>query len=303
MSKESRHLDNIIERENRIANLQVAFVDIEKYSQRRTQNQAAVVEALTRALRTALDEVSRAYVTYAQQADVNLDTDIIRLPTGDGAAVVFPFGGMVDIHLRFARELLRAVEEHNAATPCERFDADGWCNCHDNFRLRVGLAEGRGVVFRDLNGNYNAAGTVLNDAARVMGLVDGQQVAVTGDAHRQLVDLVQDPTLGDRFRLYEDVPIKHGKLIRFYQYLGEEGDAISGEEPRALVRDRQARQALQQLTTMVPLFGAAGIDVNALRGPNTEEALMRVVGVLNAAMQQEGLGPLGKVDPPDHSGG
>jgi class 3 adenylate cyclase len=274
----SRHLDDIIDRENHIAALQVAFADIEKYSQRRTQSQAAVIAAFTRILAGALEQVASRYAGYAGKADINISTDVIRLPTGDGAAIVFPFQGVPDFHLTFARQIISAVSEHNESNPCERFETDGWCNCHDNFRLRVGLAEGRGVVFKDLNGNYNAAGTVLNTAARIMGLVDGQQVAVSDDAFKQLVDLVDDPAIGDRFRAYDSVSIKHGHRITFYQYLGDENDGIDPSEPRGLVLVRDARDAIESLTTMVPVFGA--LDV--LSGEEPELALTRLAAMVKA---------------------
>ena len=98
----SQHLTDIMAQHNQIANMQVVFVDVEKYSKRRTLTQIQVVDALTHCLKAALAGISEKYVEYAQANSLNFKTDIIRLPTGDGAAIVFTFDGLHDIHLEFA---------------------------------------------------------------------------------------------------------------------------------------------------------------------------------------------------------
>ena len=87
----SEHLNQIMSKHNRIANLQVVFVDIEKYSKRRTITQTEVIDRFTEILLQALVKTSKEYVQYAQANGVNFKTDIITIPTGDGAAIVFAF--------------------------------------------------------------------------------------------------------------------------------------------------------------------------------------------------------------------
>jgi hypothetical protein len=139
----SIHLDEIINRHNQIANAQVVFVDIEKYSKRRTQSQIAVINSFTACLEGALAETARQYVEYTQNNNINLQTDIIKIPTGDGAALGFTFDGLHDIHLNFARSLLKGAYDRRAGEVCDRFNEDGWCNCHAYFNLRVGISEGK----------------------------------------------------------------------------------------------------------------------------------------------------------------
>ncbi|MGH8513154.1 MAG: hypothetical protein ACREV8_04280, partial [Gammaproteobacteria bacterium] len=205
----SNHLNEIIERHNSVANLQVVFVDIEKYSQRRTQSQVAVIECFTKHLKAALSTISANYVQYAQRNNINMSADIVRIPTGDGAAIVFSFDGLHDIHLTFALALLQEVHASNIASPCDRFETDGWCNCHTNYYLRTGINEGRGIIFQDINGSYNAAGAVLNNAARVMGRGDRQQVLFTESAYEQIVDMIYDDNLADRYQTNTNVAFKH----------------------------------------------------------------------------------------------
>ncbi len=75
------------------------FVDVQSYSKRRSQAQVSVIDAFMECLSGALKTTSRKYIEYAQANDVNFQSDIIVLPSGDGAATAFPFEGLHDIHL------------------------------------------------------------------------------------------------------------------------------------------------------------------------------------------------------------
>src|SRR5579883_3218564 len=189
----SNHLDEILSRQNRTTNLQVVFMDIEKYSQRRTLTQIDVIDAFTVCLRNSLSEISKKYVNYSQENGINFKEDIITLPTGDGAAVVFTFNGLHSIHLDFAKTVLQQVFDHNSRHMCPKFAAQGWCNCHSSFFVRIGISEGKGVLYHDVNSRYNVAGNVINMAARVMGQADRSQIVFTEEAYRQIIDLIDDP--------------------------------------------------------------------------------------------------------------
>jgi hypothetical protein len=193
-------------------------VDVEKYSRRRTVAQISVVDALTKCLKLALTEVSKQYIDYAQANGLNFDADIIKLPTGDGAAVVFPFEGLHDIHLCFATHLLKAVHQFNENTPCEKFAAHGWCNCHPNFNIRTGISEGKAIVYVDINGGYNVAGGVVNMAARAMGAGDRNQIIFTDEAYKDIVEMDENPQMVEKFVRYE-TPIKHNLMTYFYQFV------------------------------------------------------------------------------------
>jgi class 3 adenylate cyclase len=257
----------------------VVFVDIEKYSQRRTQNQAAIVAAFTQHLRQALQKVSAQYVSYAETNDINMASDIIRLPTGDGVALVFSFDGLHDIHLQFALGLLGEIDAANEAMPCTTFAAQGWCNCHPKYVVRTGISEGRGVVFRDMNDNYNAAGEVLNSAARVMGLGDGQQILFTKPAYEQIVDMVDDVTLADRFTAYENVRIKHSHRIAVYQYVDPAVPALNSAPGVELTTMKGLEDATQNLASLMP---GGGISM-----PDTPEHALKAAALIAEAVQAE----------------
>src|SRR6266487_992936 len=125
---ESKHISKIISSHNRTANMAVVFADVESYSKRRTPNQLKVIDNFTKSLELAMEATSKVYLDYAQQNNLNFKHDILVIPTGDGAAIVFPFDGLPEIHLTFAKELLKQCHEARATTPCEYFDQNGWCN-------------------------------------------------------------------------------------------------------------------------------------------------------------------------------
>jgi hypothetical protein len=61
-----------------------------------------VIHAFDSALDQAIKGISAKYVTESQKQNLNLSTDIVIIPTGDGAAIPFPFQRLQNIHLDFA---------------------------------------------------------------------------------------------------------------------------------------------------------------------------------------------------------
>jgi len=250
MSGKSKHLEEIIQQHNHACTLQVVFVDIESYSKRRTLNQVSVIEAFTRALQTALQEVGKKFLEYAQSNDLNFKSDIITIPTGDGAAVVFSFDGLADVHLYFARELLKASYESRVGAACEVFAAEGWCNCHSHFNLRIGISEGKGIIYRDVNDNYNVAGNPINMASRVMALADRNQILFTEEAYKQIIDMATDAGFLNQFVGFHNVPIKHGQKISVYQYTAPKDPCINNAAPDKLVVSKRFDENMRRMESM-----------------------------------------------------
>jgi hypothetical protein len=246
MSEKSEYLDRIISRQNRTATLKVVFVDVQSYSKRRSQAQVSVIDAFMECLSKALKTTSQKYIEYTQANDMNFHTDIIVLPSGDGAAIAFPFEGLHDIHLFFAVNLLEEVKKNNDEANCDKFRENGWCNCHNSFNLCVGISEGKGILYKDINDSYNIAGNVINIAARVMGKAEANQIIFTEEAYRQLIDMVDDPNLDDEFREYTGVNIKHDLKINVYQYIAS-NEAINPAPPEDLVFAKRSRELLDTL--------------------------------------------------------
>jgi class 3 adenylate cyclase len=230
----SKILDAVLEKENRTAPLKVVFVDVHAYSKRRARTQAEVVDAFMACLKEALERLSRQYAGITRADGLDFQDDVIAIPSGDGAAVVFPFAGLFTVHLDFAKALLDVVHSHNKATGCEKFVAHGWCNCHPAFNLSVGVSDGQGVIYRDLNGNYNVAGNVINMAACVRQLAGPGRILFTEEAHNKIIDMVDNPYLDENFRQFDSVGIKHGRRINVYQYMEPDCDSIDSSAPKEL---------------------------------------------------------------------
>jgi len=130
--------------------------------------------------------------------------------------------------------LLEEVHKHNIGDDCEYFKEKSWCNCHDNFNLRIGLSEGKGIIYKDLNGNYNVAGNVINMASRVMNLGDNNSIILTEEAYTNVIDMTEDTILEKNFKLYKGIEIKHGLKLNIYQYCPEYA-YINNKTPKNLI--------------------------------------------------------------------
>lgn len=97
------------------------FFDIMNYSLRRTLNQVIIIESFMECIRNALKETSKEFIDYCQDNNINFLNDVIFIPTGDGAAVVFPFSGIHDVHLFFAKSLLKNISNVNK-DDCEKYN-------------------------------------------------------------------------------------------------------------------------------------------------------------------------------------
>ncbi len=274
----SKHLDEIMVKHNHVANLQVVFVDIEKYSKRRTKTQTEVIERFTTALRETLTFTSKEYVEYSQANQINFQEDIITIPTGDGAAVVFSFNGLSEIHLFFATQLLEQISKMNAETPCDKFGEQGWCNCHANFGVRIGISQDNGIIYRDINENYNVAGNVINMAARVMGLAEKNQIIFTQEAFKQIIDMVDEPDLVDHFREFPKVRLKHGIEQDVHQYIGRGEEWISSEAPEQLGLMLRADKAMETFTAITGMPRPSPDEGN--KGLSKMVGLMEAMGSL-----------------------
>ncbi|MCR9140443.1 MAG: hypothetical protein NXI27_31115 [Alphaproteobacteria bacterium] len=245
----SAFLDNIINNKNQTIEAKIVFVDVVSYSKRRSQAQAMVINDLIDCLTVARQETAKHYLDYCEKNSVSFLEDVIFLPTGDGAAVCFPFEGLHDVHLFFAKELHKEVVSRRIQKPCEKYEENNWCNCHSNFSLTVGVAQGKCIMYRDVNSRYNIAGNAINMAARVMSKADGDQILFSDDAYWQLIDLVDDAHMDEKFRRYNDVRIKHGEKISLYQYIGQE-DFISSEPPEVLEFSERSEKMRRNLEDM-----------------------------------------------------
>jgi len=269
----SNHLNTIIDKHNQVCNLQVVFVDIEKYSQRRTSGQVAIINAFTNCIKSSLDEVAKQNIAFIQANDINFLKDIILIPTGDGCAINFSFDGLHNVHLRFSELLMKKIYEFNISSEnCDKFNSNGWCNCHNKFNVRVGVTEGKGLIYKDVNDNYNVAGNVINMAARLLSIAERNQVLFSEDAYKQIIDLVEDPNFSDKFLKLSRIRIKHDIFIDAYIY-NPSVEYINGNIPHDIIIKEKMKDVTQKLKDAgmpMPNFSAisegndANIDYKAI---------------------------------------
>lgn len=126
----------------------VLFMDIVAYSALPTGQQQRLLEELNKAVRDT-PEFARA----------SAEDQLIRLPTGDGMALVF-FRDP-EAPARCALELSRKLREHS------------------EIKLRMGIHSGPVYRVADINANLNVAGGGINVAQRVMDCGDPGHILVS----------------------------------------------------------------------------------------------------------------------------
>ena len=237
MNTKSPHLERILDTEQGVTPMQVVFVDIEKYSKRTSSSQKNVIDKFSTCLQRALTETAKHFIEYIQKAKLNLNTDVVTLPLGDGAAIVFPFSGPNNFHLCFAETLLSIITEMNSSEACDIFLRDGWCNCHSKFNLRIGISSGDGIIYKDVNKQFNVAGTVINEASRVMNHANPNSILVSTNAYQRIIELSTDGSIIKQFGKGQDITVKHGINLTVYELKGDDKSVDEASEPSVVFKD------------------------------------------------------------------
>jgi eukaryotic-like serine/threonine-protein kinase len=180
----------------------VLFIDIVAYSTLHMDRQQQVLHDLQEAVR------STPTFTRAQA-----DDQLIRLPTGDGMALVFFRDPETPV--RCALELTKILRGHPA------------------IRLRMGIHTGPVYRVADINANRNVAGGGINIAQRVMDC---------GDAGHILVSSAEAEVLGQvsawcsMLHDLGEVEVKHG--VRIHLYSLHTTEAGNSELPKKIIAQR-----------------------------------------------------------------
>src|ERR1700730_10149796 len=172
----------------------VLFTDIVGYSKLPMDEQEELLMQLQEAVRQT-SEFSRA-----EAAD-----ELIRLPTGDGMALVFFRDAEAPV--RCALELSRALRNH------------------PDLKLRLGIHSGPVYRVADINANRNVAGGGINIAHRRMECGDAGHILVSG---AEAAVLGQVSFWSGMLHDLGQVEVKHGVRIHLYNlYTEEAGSPVS----------------------------------------------------------------------------
>jgi len=204
----------------------VLFTDIVAYSSLPLDQQEQVLHHLQEAVRETKD-FARAQAS----------NQLIRLPTGDGMALVFL--GDVEAPVRCALELHRILRR--------------WPELY----LRMGIHTGPVYRIADINANQNVAGAGINFAQRVMDCGDSGHILIS----KAVADVLEQVSSW-KSALHDlgEVEVKHGVRIHLYNlYTDEAGNPqlpkkmATSAVPRIAARTRK----LGILSVMVVAIVAA----------------------------------------------
>lgn len=181
----------------------VLFMDVVGYSRLMIEDQRRTIDELQEVVRE-LEEFRLAVEA----------SKLIRLPTGDGMALVF-FGDP-EAPLRAAIELSRALRGH------------------PSIKLRMGIHSGPVYRVEDINANMNVAGGGVNLAQRVMDCGDGGHILVSEDTARFFAQVGE---WAERLHDLGKTRVKHGVQLHLYSlFVSEAGN------PRVPVKLRRERR-------------------------------------------------------------
>ncbi len=165
----------------------VLFIDIVAYSQLLITQQSQQLDTLKRIVRGT-----------SQLREAEAEGKLLRLPTGDGGALVFRTTpeAPVSCALEIARELKN----------------------HPELRVRMGIHSGPVNEITDLNEQANIAGAGINIAQRVMDCGDNGHILLS---KRVADDLAQYPRWRSFLHDLGKCEVKHGVRIDVVNFYGD----------------------------------------------------------------------------------
>src|SRR5437868_12239100 len=168
-----------IKKEIQLEIAHVLFIDIVGYSKLSINDQRAAIDELTQAVRTS-----------EQFQNAEAAARLIKIPTGDGMALVFYKSPEEPVEC--ALEISRALKEH------------------PRIQLRMGIHSGPVSGGIDVNGHVNLAGAGLNMAQRVMDCGDAGHILLSKRVAEDLAEYEQWRSLLHQLGACE---VKHGARI------------------------------------------------------------------------------------------
>ena len=164
----------------------VLFIDIVGYSKLLIEEQKERLADLTR------------IVLGTAQVRESTDEQLVRLPTGDGMALVFHHSA--EEPARCALEIAEALRKH------------------PELRVRMGIHSGPVSEVTDVTGRSNNAGAGINTAQRVMDCGDAGHILLS---QHVADDLMQYRQWAPRLRDLGECEVKHGVRLRLVNLYAE----------------------------------------------------------------------------------
>lgn len=223
----------------------VLFMDIIGYSKLVIEEQRELQHELSATVRAS-----------PQFSAAEAQGKLVRLPTGDGMALVFFNNGEAPI--RCAVDIARGLKDH------------------PQLRLRMGIHTGPVSTVTDVNGRSNIAGAGINIAQRVMDLGDAGHILLSKRAAEDLAQYRQwQPNLHD----LGQHEAKHGVRIDIINYCADGvgnprlPERLAAERKKQVVHRRRKRALIATaivLAAVIPL----GLSIFLRRSSNVVPALL-----------------------------
>ena len=205
----------------------VLFLDIVGYSRLRMDQQQEIIHNLQEAVRNT-SEFARAQA----------EDQLIRLPTGDGMALVFFRDPEAPV--RCALELTKILHGK------------------PDIQLRMGIHAGPVYRIADINANRNVAGGGINIAQRVMDCGDSGHILLSKTMAEVLAEL---SAWTEHLRDLGEAEVKHGLRVHLYNlHTKEAGNAAIPQKLRAAVAtaaQARSRSAKKKISLALAAAGAA----------------------------------------------
>ena len=176
MNESHRDMSAEIKKEIQLEIAHVLFIDIVGYSKLLVNEQREVLQQL--------NDIVRGSPQFGKS---NAAGKLIRIPSGDGMALVFFRSPEEPVHC--AMEIASALKNH------------------PQIRVRMGVHSGPVNQVTDVNDRVNVAGVGINFAQRVMDCGDAGHILVS---KRVADDLVQDSLWQPLVHEFGEIEVKHG---------------------------------------------------------------------------------------------
>jgi class 3 adenylate cyclase/tetratricopeptide (TPR) repeat protein len=191
------------------------FIDIVGYSKLLLDEQKERLRLLT------------DIVLATPQVSESTNEQLVRLPTGDGMALVFRNSS--EEPARCALEIAQALKAHPQVS------------------VRMGVHSGPVSEVIDVNGHKNLAGAGINMAQRVMDCGDAGHILLS---QRVADDLTQYRQWSARLHDLGECEVKHGTRLRVFNL---HGDTLGNAQVPQKFRQRKTSRATKLWTTVIPL--------------------------------------------------
>src|SRR6476660_8802232 len=212
----------------------VLFIDIVGYSKLNIHEQSEQLETLKQIVRST-----------EQFRIAEAEGKLLRLPTGDGVALVFR--NSTEAPVLCAIEIAKALKNH------------------PEVRVRAGIHSGPVNEITDLNAQANIAGAGINTAQRVMDCGDAGHILVSG---RVAEDLEHYPRWRPYLHPLGECEVKHGhkvSLVNFYD--GEIGNrSVPGKIRCAKADQAKKFWKIAGAAALVVLLGATALYYYSRQG-------------------------------------